>query len=274
MSVPHGGYLDDDRSVSTQRFRAVGLARRLLRRKRTSNGTLFRKAHRTALDQKVFVRKPTRSSASRCRRGQDAAAHVIAVQSYRSTALEPLPFSRKGSLVQQKITTIALASAVLSGVAFTPVIAAEREQVRAVINLIAAVKMPFPERFERDVARTEYVRLDGGGEMVACLRVDDKVRWCYEHIPALGSRTEMLRIRNEPVEGIQVGQLFHYVVDYDLDGLTDVGSTTRMELPAHAPVATVIQFFVRGTGRGDQFRTEYEKLYDDGIQVALKYLGE
>jgi len=47
-----------------------------------------------------------------------------------------------------------------------------------------------------------------------------------------------------------------------------------MELPTHAPVATVIQFFVRGTGRGDQFRTEYQKLYDDGIQVALKYLGE
>jgi len=174
----------------------------------------------------------------------------------------------------QKAKMIALASAVLSGLAFTPVIAAEREQVRAVINLIAAAKMPFPERFERNVARTEYVRLDGGGETVACLRIDDKVRWCYEHIPPLGARTEMLRIRNEPVEGIQVGQLFHYVVDYDLDGLADVGSTTRMELPAHALVATVIQFFVRGTGRGDQFRTEYQKLYDDGIQVALKYLGE
>src|SRR6266446_8299731 len=135
----------------------------------------------------------------------------------------------------QKAKMIALASAVLSGLAFTPVIAAEREQVRAVINLIAAAKMPFPERFERNVARTEYVRLDGGGETVACLRIDDKVRWCYEHIPPLGARTE---------------------------------------LPAHALVATVIQFFVRGTGRGDQFRTEYQKLYDDGIQVALKYLGE
>ena len=174
----------------------------------------------------------------------------------------------------QKAKMIALASAVLSGLAFTPVIAAEREQVRAVINLIAAVKMPFPEGFGRDVARTEYVRLYGRGETVACLRVDDKVRWCYEHIPALGARAEMLRIRNEPVEGIQVGQLFHYVVDYDLDGLADIGSTTRMELPAHAPVATIAQFYHRGTGRGDQFRTEYQKLYDDGIQVALKYLGE
>jgi hypothetical protein len=174
----------------------------------------------------------------------------------------------------RKIRIITLASAVLSGFVFTPVIAAEREQVRAVINLIAAVKMPFPEGFERDVARTEYIRLDGRAETVACLRVDDKMRWCYEHIPALGSRAEMLRIRNEPVEGLQVGQLLHYVVDYDLDGLADVGSTTRMELPAYAPIATIAQFFHRGTGRGDQFRAEYQKLYDDGIQVALKYLGE
>ncbi len=172
----------------------------------------------------------------------------------------------------QKIATIAFAAALLSG--STPVSAAEREQVRAVINLIAAVKMPFPEHFERDVARTEYVRLDGRGETVACVRVDDKVRWCYEHIPALGSQAEMLRIRNEPVEGIQVGQMLHYVVDYDLHGLVDVGSTTRMDPPGYAPVGTVVQFFHRGTGRGNQFKDEYQKLYDDGIDVALKYLGE
>ncbi len=178
------------------------------------------------------------------------------------------------ALIPQKAKIIALASAVLSGFAFNPANAAEREQVRAVVNLIAATKMPYPERFERNVARTEYVRLDGGGETVACLRIDDKVRWCYEHVPAQGARTEMLRIRNEPVAGIEVGQLFHYVVDYDLDGLADVGSTTRMDPPAHAPVATVTQFFVRGTGRGDQFRNDYQKLYDDGIQVALKHLGE
>jgi hypothetical protein len=42
----------------------------------------------------------------------------------------------------RKITAIAFAAAVLS--ASTPVIAAECEQVRAVINLIASVKMPFP----------------------------------------------------------------------------------------------------------------------------------
>ncbi len=174
----------------------------------------------------------------------------------------------------RKFKIAAVASAVLSGFALAPVDAAEREQVRAVINLLAAAKMPYPEHFERNVARTEYVRLDAGGETVACLRLDDKVRWCYEHIPPQGSRAEMLRIRNEPVGGIQVGQLFQYVVDYDLDGLADVGSTTRMDPPAHAPVATVAQFLHRGTGRGDQFKAEYQKLYDDGLQVALKYLGE
>jgi hypothetical protein len=176
--------------------------------------------------------------------------------------------------MQRDLRFVALVMAVLSGFAVAPVNAAEREQVRAVINLIASVKMPYPERFERNTAHTEYVRLDGHGETVACLRLDDKIRWCYEHIPPLGSRAEMLRVRNEPVDGIKVGQLFHYVVDYDLDGLVDVGSTTRMDPPPHAPVASVIQFFQRGAGRGEQFRADYQKLYDDGIQVALKYLGE
>jgi hypothetical protein len=176
--------------------------------------------------------------------------------------------------MRQTIRIAAVASAGLAAMAFAPANAAEREQVRAVINLMAAVKMPYPERFERNTARTEYVRLDRGGETVACLRLDDKMRWCYEHIPAQGARAEMLRVRNEPVGGIQVGQLFHFAVDYDLDGLADVGSTTRMEPPPHAPVATVAQFFQRGTGRGEQFRAEYQKLFDDGIQVALKFLGE
>jgi hypothetical protein len=152
--------------------------------------------------------------------------------------------------------------------------AAEREQVRAVINLIASIKKPYPERFERHVARTEFVRLNELGETIACLRLDDTVRWCYDHVPPQGARAEMLRIRREPANGIASGSVFHFTVDYDLDGLADVGSTTRMEPPAHAPVATITQFFLRGTARGDQFRTDFQKLYDDGIQVALQYLGE
>jgi hypothetical protein len=161
----------------------------------------------------------------------------------------------------------------LVGVAFTPVKAAEREQVRIVVNLMAAVKMPYPENFFRNRAKTERVWLDkDGATTVACLRNEDR-RWCYEHIAAVGARAEMLRIRNEAT-GIFVGALFHYMVDYDLDGMIDVGSTTRIEPPPRAPIAAVIQFFHRSTGRGDQYRADYQKMYDEGIQLALKYLGE
>jgi hypothetical protein len=161
----------------------------------------------------------------------------------------------------------------LVGVASAPVKAAEREQVRIVINLMAAVKMPYPENFFRNRAKTERVWLEkDGAATVACLKNEDR-RWCYEHIPAVGARAEMLRIRNE-AEGISVGALFHYMVDYDLDGMIDVGSTTRIEPPPRAPIAAVIQFFHRSTGRGDQYRGDYQKMYDEGIQLALKYLGE
>jgi hypothetical protein len=162
---------------------------------------------------------------------------------------------------------------VLIGIAAGPAGAAEREQVRAVINLVAAVKMPFPENLSRNRARTQRVWLDQNGATIACLRLEER-RWCFEHIPPVGARAEMLRIRNEPARGIAVGQLYHYVVDYDLDGMIDVGSTTRIEPPERAPVAAVIQFFHRSTSRGDQFRGEYQKMYDDGIQIALKFLGE
>lgn len=170
------------------------------------------------------------------------------------------------------ITALACASICLS--TSSPAQAAEREQVRAVINLIASLKKPYPERYERSVARTEYVRVNELGETVACLRLDDNVRWCYDHVPPHGARAEMLRVRKEPVDGASPGSLFYFTVDYDLDGLADVGSTTRMDPPPHAPVAVVAEFFLRGTGRGEQFRTEFQKLYDDGIQVALKTLGE
>jgi hypothetical protein len=172
------------------------------------------------------------------------------------------------------IKNLVLAGALLISAAVAPVQAAEREQVRMVINLISGTKMPFPENLRNNLARTERVHLDTNGATVACLRLDDKIRWCYEHIAPVGARAEMLRIRNEPVAGLLVGQLYHYVDDFDLDGSVDIGSTTRLEGQPHAPVGVVSQFFHRGTNRGDQFRADYQKLYDEGIQVALKYLGE
>jgi hypothetical protein len=173
----------------------------------------------------------------------------------------------------QSVRLLVLASLLLAVVP-APGIAAEREQVRIVINLMAAVKMPFPENLNRNRAKTQRVWLEYNGmATVACLRHEDR-RWCYEHIAPIGARAEMLRIRNEPAGGIQVDQLYHYVDDFDLDGMIDVGSTTRIEGPRQAPVGVVIQFFHRATNRGEKFRAEYQKMYDDGIQIALKYLGE
>src|SRR5262252_1375957 len=176
----------------------------------------------------------------------------------------------KGSVMTPAMKTIALASAAVLASALAPAQAAEREQVRMVINLITGVKMPFPEHLRNNVARTERVQLDTIGATVACLRLDDKIRWCYEHIAPVGARAEMLRIRNEPVPGLLVGQTFRYVDDFDLDGAVDIGSTTVLQGEPHAPVGVVSQFFYRGTNRGDQFRGDYQTLYDEGIQIALK----
>src|SRR5713101_2926930 len=165
--------------------------------------------------------------------------------------------------------TVRVVIAVLS-----PAQAAEREQVRMVINLVSGVKMPFPENLRNNLARTQRVQLDTNGATVACLRLDDKIRWCYEHIAPVGARAEMLRIRNEPVAGLLVGQLYHYVDDFDLDGTIDIGSTTTLEGEPYAPVGRISQFFYRAASRGDQFRGDFQALYDEGIQVALKYLGE
>ncbi len=78
------------------------------------------------------------------------------------------------------IRLLALVSALLIGADLSPAQSAEREQVRMVINLIASVKMPFPENLRNSLARTERVQLDTNGATVACLRLDDKIRWCYE----------------------------------------------------------------------------------------------
>jgi hypothetical protein len=176
--------------------------------------------------------------------------------------------------MSQTVRMLAFASVLVIGAAVSSATAAEREQVRMVINLIAGVKMPFPQNLQNSQARTERVRLDTNGATVACMRLDDKIRWCYEHIAPSGARAEMLRVRNEPVTGLLVGNLYHYVDDFDLDGSVDIGSTTRLDGQPHAPIGIVAQFFHRGTNRGDQFRGDYQKLYDEGIQAALKYLGE
>ena len=181
---------------------------------------------------------------------------------------------QKGSLMLQKPACLTLAI-LLSSVACIPVSAAEREDVRKVINLVTSVKMPYPESLTRNKAKTERVWLERGGTTTGCIRLDDR-RWCYEYIPPEGNRAEMLRIRNEPSRGVYIGALYYYMVDFDLDGLIDVGSTTRIDPIDRPPrpIADVIQFFHRSTKRGEQSQPEYQKMYDDAIQIALKYFGE
>jgi len=154
--------------------------------------------------------------------------------------------------------------------------AAEREDVRKVINLVTSVKMPYPESLSRNRAKTERVWLEREGAMTGCIRLDDR-RWCYEHIAATGNRAEMLRIRNEPSRGVYIDALYYYMVDFDLDGLIDTGSKTQIEAvdrQERTPIAHVIQFFHRSTKRGEQFQVDFQKMYDEGIQIALKYFGE
>jgi len=166
-----------------------------------------------------------------------------------------------------------LLTGLLLGIALTSANAAEREDVRKVINLVTSVKMPFPENLTRNRAKTERVWLEREGATTGCIKLEDR-KWCYDHIPPIGNRAEMLRIRNEPSRGVSIGALYYYIVDYDLDGLIDVGSTTKIEGEPRAPIAHVIEFFSRATKRGDQFQANFQKMYDDGIQIALKYFGE
>jgi hypothetical protein len=173
-------------------------------------------------------------------------------------------------------TALLLLAALLPGLSCNPASAAEREDVRKVVNLVTAVKMPYPESLGRNRAKTERVWLDRGGATTGCIVLEAR-RWCYEYIPPMGNRLEMLRILNEPAGGVSIGALYYYVTDFDLDGLVDVGSTTEIDAldrPRRIPIANVIKFFHRSTKRGEQSQPEYQKMYDDGIQIALKYFGE
>jgi hypothetical protein len=179
--------------------------------------------------------------------------------------------------MMQHLKLVLAACLLVFGLQLPTAKAAEREDVRKVINLIASVKMPYPENLQRNRAQTERVWLERAGAATGCIRIDDR-RWCYEHIAPDGNRAEMLRIRNEPARGVYIDALFYYMVDLDLDGLVDVGSTTRIEAldqrrPA-TPIAEVIQFFHRSTRRAEQSQPEYQKMYDEGIQIALKEFGE
>jgi hypothetical protein len=172
-------------------------------------------------------------------------------------------------------TALLLLAALLPGISASAS-GAEREDVRKVINLVTAVKMPYPESLTRNRARTERVWLDRGGTTTGCILLEER-RWCYEYIPPVGNRLEMLRILNEPARGVYIGALYYYITDFDLDGLVDVGSTTEIEAAdrqRRVPIAHVTYFYHRSTKRGEQGLSNYQTMYDEGIQIALKYFGE
>src|SRR5215510_12873361 len=79
-----------------------------------------------------------------------------------------------------------LFACLLLSVSFVPSGAAEREDVRKVINLVASVKMPYPESLPRNRAKTLGVTLDRGGATTGCIRLEER-RWCYEHIAPDGN---------------------------------------------------------------------------------------
>ena len=64
--------------------------------------------------------------------------------------------------------------------------------------------------------------------------------------------------------------LMNDIPDEPLQG----GAIDALDRPPHTPIANVIQFYNRSTKRAEQSLPEYQKMYDEGIQVALKYFGE
>jgi hypothetical protein len=170
--------------------------------------------------------------------------------------------------MSRTIRTLTLACAVVVGTLLTSAHAAEREQVRMVINLLSSVKMPFPRNLQNNLSRTERVQLDTNGATAACVgQVVLRARCTCR----CASRDAAHHV-SQWLACWSVNSTTMLMTS--IDGSVDIGSTTRLDGQPHAPVGVVSQFFFRGINRGEQFRSDYQKLYDEGIQVALKYLGE
>jgi hypothetical protein len=167
------------------------------------------------------------------------------------------------SLMFVAIAALALQRAV-------PAMGAEREQPRAVVNLIGAINEPFGPNMTGQ--KTERAWRTGDGGVGACLRHEGR-EWCFEHFPAAGLRLEMLQITVQPVppRDERPSGPYQYAVDYDLDGIVDLGgSKTR----GATPVADSHYFFSALAHRGDPHKAEVQAMYDEGIRIALMYLGE
>jgi hypothetical protein len=160
--------------------------------------------------------------------------------------------------------------AVLTAAATFPVFAADREQPRIVVNLIGAIKAPFGPKMEGE--KTERAWRIGDGGVGACLRHENR-RWCYEQFPPEGLRTPMLQISVEPLEereGRPSGP-WQYAADYDLDGVADLGG---YKMRGATAAADKHYFFSADAHRGEDHKAEVQAIYDEGIKIALEYLGD
>ena len=73
-------------------------------------------------------------------------------------------------------------------------------------NISVNIKDQKIKQVDRLAECLDRMRLDTNTATVACLRLDDNIRWCYEHLAPVGARADMLRIRSEPVPGLLVAQ--------------------------------------------------------------------
>lgn len=173
-------------------------------------------------------------------------------------------------MLNERISGWVVAVCLLSSTAVLPAVGAEQEQPRIVANLIGAIKAPFGPKMEGET--TERTWRVGDGSVGACLRHENR-RWCYEHFPAAGLRLEMLQISVEPLEereGHPSGP-WQFAVDYDLDGAVDLGG---YKMRGATAAADKHYLFSAWTHRGEEHKAEVQAFYDEGIRIALEFLGE
>ena len=106
-----------------------------------------------------------------------------------------------------------LLASLLLGIMSAPAHAAEREPVRIVVNLVAAVKMPYPGICTRNRARAQRAWLELNGATVACLRLERSAGGATSLLHQSAPVRKCCGIRNEPAAGIEVRDLYYYVDD-------------------------------------------------------------
>ena len=138
--------------------------------------------------------------------------------------------------------------------------------------------MPYPEGLTRNRAKTERVWLERDTTTTGCIRLEER-RWCYEHIPPQGNRAEMLeRSATSTSRGVYIGAMYYYIVDLIsmVWSMLDRRRALRNSIKGgRRPRSRMSSSFSIAARSGQSSRSgEYQKMYDEGLQIALKYFGE